>query len=514
VASGFLIRPNEYYDSVFLMSVNKRLGEAEGVLQTAVLMGSENNKRLLSDLGIRGDEIDRAKPGDLIVGVIAESDDVIERVLSNLGGYLIVQDARAWTERYHSLGEALNASVRANLAVLSIPGEYVFREAYRALEAGLHAFIFSSNVPVEEELRLKQFGKEKNLLVMGPDCGTSILGGKGIGFSNAVREGAVGAIGPSGTGLQEFTTQIHHAGAGISHAIGTGTRDLSSDIGGITTIMALEALEDDAATEVIAIVAKPPDEAVLTTLFHRIDACTKPVVGCLLGIEALPDYAPEGFHLARTIDEAVEKSLGILNGRVGVLADEDSALPRRADDFQVDLTPGQRYIRGLFAGGTFCYQAQQILAESGLEISSNAPIGSSAKLEHYEKSRGHTLIDMGDEEYTLGKPHPMIDGTARAQRIMTEGQDPETAVILLDLVLGYNASVDPAGELTASVLAVKEARRAHGAELVIAASICGTENDPQDLEFQRGQLEKAGVIVFESNAKATRFCRDLVKLRK
>jgi FdrA protein len=270
---GCVVRKNQYFDSVFLMGVNKRLSQAQGVQQTAVLMGTEKNKLLLADIGVRGDEVDAALPGDLIVAVVAESQDVVNTVLGGLDQALLAVEGDSPRSKLRTLEEALAALSSANLAVFSIPGEYVGREAQKALNAGLNVFIFSSNVPVAEELRLKELAAEKHLLVMGPDCGTSLIGGVGIGFSNAVRRGGIGAIGPSGTGLQEFTTQIHHAGQGISHAIGTGSHDLSDQVGGITTLAALEALQQDPQTKVIAIIAKPPGPNTLRQLAMRMKAC-------------------------------------------------------------------------------------------------------------------------------------------------------------------------------------------------------------------------------------------------
>jgi FdrA protein len=511
MAFGFVIRQNEYYDSVFLMGVNKRLSEMEGVSQTAVLMGSEKNKMLLADIGIHGAEIDAAQPSDLIVAIIADSEEIIESVLGDHDNYLTALDEGEWKTHIRTLEEALAERQSANLAVLSIPGEYVYKEARKALEEDLNTFIFSSNVSLEEELNLKRFAAEKKLLVMGPDCGTSILGGKGIGFANAVRQGSIGAIGPSGTGLQEFTTQIHHAGLGISHAIGTGSHDLSAEIGGITTMMALDSLERDPGTEIIALIAKPPEKSVLEGILVRVGSCTKPVIGCFLGMENIDGISSHGFHAARTIDDAarlaIELKTGRDDGQKHGLDQEDRKLAR---EIREQWSSEQQFIRGLFAGGTFCYQSQQILAEAGFETYSNAPLESRNKLAHLAESREHTLIDMGDEQYTLGRPHPMIDGTMRKQRLLSEGQDPAVAVILLDFILGFNASENPVGELLGSILEAKQTMKAGGGELAVVASICGTDGDPQIMEHQRDQLEKAGVIVFQSNARATLFCSELL----
>ena len=241
----YIIRRNQYFDSVFLMGINKDLLAQSGVIQSAVLMGTQNNKKLLADIQVSSSEIDQASANDLIVAVIAESEQFAEKALGNLDQLFKKVSVNTGQVKLRTFEDGLRAKPEANLAVISIPGEFAAREAMKALENDLNVFIFSSNVSVEDELKLKEFAREKNLLVMGPDCGTSIIGGKGIGFANRVRRGPVGVIGPSGTGLQEFTCLIHHLGSGISHAIGTGTRDLKDVIGGITTLTALDMLEKD-----------------------------------------------------------------------------------------------------------------------------------------------------------------------------------------------------------------------------------------------------------------------------
>jgi succinyl-CoA synthetase alpha subunit len=510
--SGYVIRTNQYYDSVFLMGVNKRLSQVEGVEQTAVLMGSEKNKVLLADIGIRGPEIDNVLPNDLIVAVIAKTPEIVKSILDDLDNALSALDEGVPTSHLHTLEDGLTEKPLANLAVISVPGEYVYREAQKAIEANLNLFIFSSNVSLEEEFKLKRLAADRKLLVMGPDCGTSILGGMGIGFANAVRKGSIGAVGPSGTGLQEFTTQIHNAGYGISHAIGTGSHDLSAEIGAITTSMALEALQEDPQTEVIAIIAKPPDRKVLEHLLARTRSCTKPVIGCFLGMSDLHNLATKGFHGTQTIDDAVRMAIQLTSGiedlqKNGLTRQECESAKKHRGNSSSD----QRFLRGLFAGGTFCYQSQQILGELGLIVYSNAPLNPQNKLGRIEESREHTLIDMGDDDFTLGRPHPMIDSTMRNQRILSEGQDPTVAVILLDFILGFNASMNPVGELLDSIIVAKQTRKQQGGELTVVASICGTVGDPQDLNRQMDMLENAGVILFQSNAKAALFCNELLK---
>ncbi|MFA5810123.1 MAG: hypothetical protein WC935_07305, partial [Thermoleophilia bacterium] len=285
MTSGFVIRKNQYYDSVFLMSVNRRISEVKGVQQTAVLMGSPANKKLLLNISIQDSQIEAAQPNDLIVAVIADSPVILENVLGRLDEWLEAISESAPSLSIKTLEEGLSQKPNANLAVISVPGEYASREAKKALEAGLNVFLFSDNVSIEGELELKKFAAQQGLLVMGPDCGTSLIDGVGIGFANVVRRGPIGVIGGAGTGLQEFTSQVHNAGSGISHAIGTGSHDLSDKIGGLTTLAALDALEADQQTHVIAIVSKPPAAGTLASLLERVKACKKPVVGCFLGVD-------------------------------------------------------------------------------------------------------------------------------------------------------------------------------------------------------------------------------------
>jgi len=504
--SGFAIRKNQYYDSVFLMSVNARILKVEGIQQTAVLMGSPANKKLLLDIGIQDPDIEAAQPNDLIVAVIADSMGIINQVLGNLDVWLNAIQEEAPVSQLHTLEDGLTIKSNANLAMISIPGEYAAREARKALEAGLNVFIFSDNVSIEGELELKHLAKQRGLLVMGPDCGTSLINGMGLGFANAIRRGDIGAIGAAGTGLQEFTAQVHNHGFGISHAIGTGSHDLSDQIGGLTTLAVLDALEEDANTKVITIISKPPGAATLEHLLEKIGSCRKPVVGCFLGVD--PDILSGRNNLkpARTIDEAARLAIKMSGNPIPLevcLSPDDL---KSLFDEKAGWSPEQKYLRGILAGGTFCYQSQQILRDAGITVYSNNPLEPKNKLKSPDKSIQHTFIDMGDEFYMVGKPHPMIDGTMRRQRIITESHDPQMAILYLDFILGYNASMDPVGELVDAIDKAKSVCKQRGGSLTVVASICGTGDDPQDLTFQMKMLQDSGVLVYDSNAKATAAC--------
>jgi succinyl-CoA synthetase alpha subunit len=513
MASGFVIRKNQYYDSLFLMGINNRLSDYAGVLQTAVLMGTEVNKERLAQIGIQNPLIKNAQPNDLIVAVIAESQDNVDDVLGDLDQVFQKMGGEAPSKTWRSFEEGLAKKPNANLAVISIPGMYAAREARKALQAGLNVFLFSSNVPVEDEIELKQLAAKKNLLVMGPDCGTSLLNGVGIGFSNVVRRGNIGVIGASGTGLQEFTCLVHNGGSGISHAIGTGTNDVSDEVGGITTFSALAALEADPLTKVIALISKPPGKTLFTKLVARLEESRKPIVCCFLGAEKAPHSGGQ-VHFSKTIDDAVSRAIQLEREELilqGLTLTESEM--EWAERERQKWTAGQRYLRGVFAGGTFCYQAQQILQNAGQVIYSNAPLDPRCFLGNPDQSLEHTLVDMGDEYYTLGVPHPMIDGTLRKQRILAESHDPQVAVLFLDFILGYNASMDPVGELLDEIIQTKKVFSERGAHLTVVASICGTHSDPQDLRLQMELLKEQGVYVFNSNARATLFCARMLAAR-
>jgi FdrA protein len=511
MASGFVIRRNQYYDSLFLMGVNKKLLEEKGVQQTAVLMASPANKALLEDIGIRDTQIDAAKPNDLVVAVVAETQAIVEALLGKLDSFLVVSEEASQGTKVRTLEAALAEKPAANLAVISVPGEYAAREAQTALQAGLNVFLFSDNVAIADELELKQYAVRHGLLVMGPDCGTSIIGGKGIGFANVVRGGVVSVIGAAGTGLQEFTSQVHNAGQGIRHAIGTGSHDLSDAVGGLTTFSALQALEEDARTKVIAFVSKPPGENTLKALVERFQQIKKPVVGCFLGVREKLMGEGQSFIHVDTIDEAVDATLRALKVPDARRSISDEKLRKLALAEGANFSGEQRFLRGIFAGGTFCYQAQQIFRDAGISVHSNTPLEKQYGLDHPDHSIDNTIVDMGDDLYMRGKPHPMIDGTMRRLRILAEGRDPRVAILFLDIILGYNSSKDPAGELAEAITEVKYQATKRGGYLCVVASVCGTDGDPQDRDQQEKILREAGATVFDSNARATKFCIEVLK---
>jgi FdrA protein len=373
----------------------------------------------------------------------------------------------------------------------------------QAIARGLNVFLFSSNVSREEEVEMKRLAKDKGLLLMGPDCGTSIINHKVLGFGNVIREGGIGLVSASGTGLQEVTTLIHKAGLGISQAIGTGGGDLSEQVGGITMTQGIRLLEEDKKTKVIVLISKPPAAGPMSDVLEVARSCAKPVVVNFLGAEMSPGLLGK-LRSAKTLDEAATVACELAGGRRGatdLLPKEAMAL---ASAEHKKLAKGQRYLRGLFAGGTFCYESQCVLQPTLGEVYSNAPVNPEFKVSGDAPSKKHTCIDMGAEEFVEGRAHPMMDFSLRNLRILQEARDPGTAVILIDVELGYGSNPDPAAQLVPIIQKAKRTAADAGRSLPFVASVVGTEGDFQGLPHQLEALSGAGALIMPSNAQATR----------
>lgn len=476
-------RAGFYLDSVALMRISQAVQDIAGVSAASLMMGSPSNKELLRDAGLLDADAEAAGPNDLVIAVRADDGDALRVAFETAEAALRGpaaggRDEAGWNPR--SLETGLRALPGANLAIVSVPGDFAAREARRALERGLNVMLFSDNVAVEEEIALKTLARERGLLMMGPDCGTAIVAGAPIGFANAVPRGDIGLIAASGTGLQEVACLIARAGGGISHGIGVGGRDLGAAVGGATTLSAIDALDRDEATRRVVLISKPPDPETARRIADRISASPKRFTLCCVGME--PMDLPGNARQAATLREAA----GDAFAGAGV------AEPGRT--LQTALgRPGRKRgtVRGLFSGGSLCAEAQAVLMSAGIRFSSNVPIPGASGAES-----GHRLIDLGADEYTRGRPHPMIEPAVRDRPLAKALADPEVGVILVDVVVGHGAHEDPAGRL-AAVLA------AHGREApVVIASVCGTDEDPQNRSAQVEALRDAGVVVAESNAGA------------
>lgn len=506
-ASLRIIR-NIYRDSVSLMQLSARIAALEGIRQASVVMATEGNLALLREAGLLDGPVD-ASPSDLLVVVQGEGDalrqaalDETERSLSAVAQPAASRAAREISPRSIEMGLATQPG--ANLALISTPGEYAAAEALKALRFGVNVMLFSDNVSIEDEVMLKREADRRGLLVMGPDCGTAIVGGVPLAFANAVRRGPVGVIGASGTGIQQVTSLIDQAGLGVSHALGTGGRDLKSEIGGATMLRAIDELAADENTRVIVLVSKPPAREVAEKVLQRARVAGKPVIACFLGADAR-DIEGVNISAAATLEDAAAMASAAARG-----APIKASKPHVPAFAAPRLVSSQRFVRGLYSGGTFCYEATLLLSQAIAGVHSNTPVGRATSLGDVWHSIGHTLIDLGDDEFTRGRPHPMIDHRLRNERIVREATDAQVALVLLDVVLGYGAHPDPAAEMLPAIREARALAKAEERDLTFVGFICGTERDPQGLDRQSAALSEAGVILAKSNAQAARIAAAIV----
>jgi FdrA protein len=499
------VKKNFYQDSMKLMQISQKLSNLSGIKKAAAIMATEANLAMLKETGLLKKEPDSTNPSDLIVAIEAESEKAANEALKTLDALLSPHQAGIASKiDYKDLDSAQNDLPQANIVVISVPGEYAKLEVAKAVERGLNVFLFSDNVSIDEEIELKLRAKEKGLLIMGPGCGTAIMNGVGLGFANVVNRGPIGVIAAAGTGMQEVTSLISNWGSGISHAIGVGGRDLSDKVGGIMTIEAIRMLQSDEGTKALLLVSKPPSDNVARTVIDFIRKVNLPAIICFLGMKNIKSKDSK-MQFATNLDQAALdaiKLVGADNTAPKVLS--DNRWKKAAQKYRSLLKTDQLYLRGLFSGGTLCYEAQQILTPTLGKIYSNAPLNKQNKLENSNVSKQHTCIDLGEEEFTRGRPHPMIDATQRSERLLQEASNRDVAVILLDVVLGYVASPDPAGDLIPAINEAKKLAKNKGRSITFVAHVCGTERDPQDLKSQVKKLEKAGVIVLPTNALASR----------
>jgi succinyl-CoA synthetase alpha subunit len=506
------ILPNLYRDSVSLMQLSASVGKLPGVAQASAVLATPANIELLREARLLEGKVE-ASPNDLLLAVSGKSAAALQAALETALAALekpavTVAGGGAAPQPVRSLQMALAQVPAANLALISVPGDYAAAEAMKALRLGLNVMLFSDNVAVADEVALKRYARERGLLVMGPDCGTAIVDGVPLGFANAVRRGAIGVVGASGTGTQQVTCLVHNAGAGISHAIGTGGHDLHQDVGGITMLQGLKALARDPETKAIVLISKPPAPAVAKAVLAAAGRARKPVVVNFIGAAA-SEIRGKNLYAARTLEEAALAAVALARGRR-----PKPVVAERVRVPAMRMSAKQRYVRGLYSGGTFCYEASALLGEALGRVWSNAPVDARMKLANPWKSRQHTLVDLGDDVFTRGRPHPMIDHRLRNERLLQEAGDPEVAVLLLDVVLGYGSHPDPAAEMVPAIRKAQALARKKGRALAVVGFVCGTGDDPQGLERQETALREAGVLLAASNARAVRLAAAIAKKRQ
>jgi FdrA protein len=484
-----LVVANRYEDSVRLLALARELRGRDGVRTAEVLVGSEGNCRSLA--ARHGVDV-QASASDVVVAVEGDDEDALEDALDGARAHFERPAAApAGAGPVAPARSVLTAGARvdANVALVSVPGEYAALEAAKALAGGLHVFLFSDRVPVAEEVVLKRAAADRGLLVMGPGCGTAMVAGAGLGFSNVVRPGPVGIVAAAGTGAQEVACLLDAEGVGVSQIIGVGGGDLSAEVRGEGMLAGARLLAADESTGVIALVSKAVAPEAAAALDAEL-ATGKPVVAGFVG----HDGEGLGFPVEPTLERTALHAARLARGEdAGGGAGPETQPPAAAMAARARLAPGQRAVRGLYSGGTLCGEAEWVL-ESEL-----GPL-----------SAPHLLLDMGAEEFTEGRPHPMVDLGPRTDRLLEEAGDREVACLLLDVVLGHGAHPDPAGELAPAIVEARRRAREDGRELAVVAHVCGAEGDPQDLAGQQRLLAGAGAIVCPTGAGAARAAAAIV----
>jgi FdrA protein len=486
--------PDTYVDSVVQLRGMRAMRDIDGVEWASAAMATPANVETLQSEGVEPAEVSEAGSNDFFLVVRATDDSVAAEAL-DAGESAVTSSGRsddgaAHSETPQTLRDALRGQQGTDVAVISVPGDYAALAAYQALSANLHVLLFSDNVPVDKEVTLKDHALSRGRLLMGPGAGTAMLGGVGLGFANVVTPGPVGVVAAAGTGAQEAMSLLDRWGVGVSQVIGVGGRDLSSEVGGRMTAAAIAALRDDPATEVILFVSKPPSPDVAARVLAH--AGEKPLVAAMIGLDA--DFpAPDGVVLADTLESGVTATLG----RLGITPPDTTVTsgPSVAEAL-ARLAPDRRLIRGLFSGGTLCYESLVILGRTVGEVRSNTPINKAWGLPAPDGS--HQCLDLGEEEYTRGRPHPMIDPEARIELLLEHAADPHVGVLILDVVLGHGSDPDPAKTLAPAC----EAAMADGGPQVVAY-VLGTDHDPQGLAEQRRRLVEAGCLVTGTAARAS-----------
>lgn len=475
------VRSGAYYDSVVLMRLSDGLRQVDGVQQSLVAMGTELNLALLGDLDFDTSALGSLSTADMIVAIRAGSQGDIDQALAWLSEALVASAATPPSGSSDSpprtLGRAAKAA-NANIVIISIPGANVVPEAVDAIRAGAATMIFSDGVSIQDERRLKQVADDAGVLVMGPDCGTALVGGVALGFANKVRAGTIGIVAASGTGAQHLSCLLDAQGLGISHILGVGGRDLHDDVGGLSTLRALALLDADPGTDRIVLVSKPPGSETALEVRAAADALSTPVTIGLLG-----PSGPDLTQLAQSVTEALDKQF---------------TTPR------VDLQTSQNYepglLAGLFSGGTLASEARQLFAGTIGHITDIDEFGPAPTPTSIASHEAHVLVDLGDDRMTVGRPHPMIDSIVRRDILVGLATDASRCRhVFLDVVLGYAAAPDPAGDLADAISRFLDAHIGN----TVTATVVGTNADPQGLDTQRAALLELGCDVFESNAMAT-----------
>jgi len=511
-----IVKKGLFRDSVQMMLLSQELRKDEGVLDAAIVMGTSLNKDVLLRCGLLTNEGVNAGEADTVISLTCKDERSLKSALERAEGLLTQNPSQGKTD-FQTIESALGSLAGANLAALSIPGQYVKEVASKMIERKMHIFLFSDHVPLADEVELKRSALAHNLLFMGPEAGTSIINGTVLGFGNRVRKGNVGIIGASGTGIQESSILLHFCGSGITNAIGVGGRDMKEQVGGLMTLKTMAFFEEDPETDAILIVSKPVSPSIRNKIIDAVRKYSKKdYILCLIGDqEQLYDYKQIKF--AKSIQAAVLKTLKTIDRRrfessQHKLKQETSMCLEFANESSRSLGSKQKFARGLFTGGTLCYESKVILEEMLGPTFSNLSSSPKYHIGGNEASKAHTLIDFGEDEFTASRPHPIIDPSLRLERLLKEARDPSVAVIFMDLIVGYSVA-ERTIELHSK--AIKEAIESAGKEnrtLPIFVHVCGTEQDISEADLD--VIREAGAQIFTSNALMSITAAAIIKKQK
>ena len=485
---------NQYQDSVRLMSISREAAKLDGVSKVLALLGTVSNKDVIARLGLKDPAVDAATASDLMICIEAKDDAAVKAALDNVQAHLKTKAGGSKAEELKpaTIEEAADRLEDANFCMISLPGPMAKLDVLSAINRGLNVILFSDNITIEDEIELKKKAIEKGLLMMGPDCGTAIIAGVPLALANVVRRGDIGIVAASGTGIQEVTCLIDRFGGGITHALGCGGRDLRKQVGGLEMRFGIKKLAATPGNKTLLLLSKPGDPAVLNAVLDEARATGLRTVTCLIG--GKPDELnTEGIIFNRTLEEAAFAALG--------KPVPELVFPKALDDRIAKLDSQRKYMRGLFSGGTLCYESLVILDDK-FDIESNVPLRKELFLEAPTKGKKHCCVDLGEDEFTRGIPHPIIDTGLRGQRLEEDMRDPTCRVIMMDIVLGFGADPDPASKFAAIINRVRKDLPDGGP--IIVCSVCGTDADPQSCAQQEKTLEDAGCFVFPTNAQAAK----------
>jgi succinyl-CoA synthetase alpha subunit len=501
------IKKDTYVDSLACLFTRGVMLECNGIEKAFAAMATDCNKETMAELGLLNKEISEAGQNDFVITALALSEDAFRKAISETEK---TGASEEYKKSYLSIDRAVKENPGANLCSISVPGEYALEETKKALNLGLHCVVFSNNIPLEQEREMKELAREKGLLCMGPDCGVANINGAALVLASINNRGPFGICGASGGGIQHVAAIMHEAGSGVSQCIGTGGNDLKDPIGGITMLMGIDALENDPNTKYIVLISRKPADIILKKILSRVAECLKPVVVFFMGTEK-EEVEKTGAIWAGNLDDCSQKARGLI-GKEYPLASE-SEITEIAKEAVTGMRREQKYVRGAFNCGTYCDEVMRAMSVKIGGIHSNCPLSPELRLADSFKSEGNAVIDYGEEEFTLGRPHPVIDPNVRRPAIMREAEDPETAVILLDFILTPPGHMDPAGFIIRDIKKAQDLAGSRGGKIAFVASVLGTDADLQNVGVQREKLREAGVYVCKTNYRAGLLAGEIIRLK-